>query len=332
MPALTRNAAALAASKAAKATKAKAAEDTPDFSAESPTSEAPQINLLQTGRDAMTLAGEAYPYYLDLNRRYGADYARNEVDVAEARSAAEAAAIGRQGLGLREKLLGASPEITAANQSVLARLQETGPSALEQEANRQALRDLKLEGAMSPEDVRAAVQQSRAGASARGLAGGTSSLIAEVLGRQQFSDARRDQRRGYASAVDSQTTQRRATDAATSNNAFNTLGAFWDPQQRMFGRSGSQVSGQTTGPSAFSPYLGAGVNVAQSNLNASTDTNRLNQEAYQFDIGRQDSAYYSALNMANGNANAAAARKSATTSAAVGAGASILAYAAMAFL
>jgi hypothetical protein len=132
--------------------------------------------------------------------------------------------------------------------------------------------------------------------------------------------------------VDSQTTQRRATDAATSNNAFNTLGAFWDPQQRMFGRSGSQVSGQTTGPSTFGTYLGAGVNVGQSNLDASTRTNQLNQEAYQFDIGRQDSKYYSELNMANGNANAAAARRSATTSAALGAGASIAAYAALAFL
>ncbi len=294
--------------------------------------EAPQVNLLQQGREAIQLAREAYPAFLGLNRTYGADYARNEVDVAEARSAAEQQAIGRQGLGLRQTLLGASPEITAANQSVMDRLKETGPSEIEGELKNQALRDLKLEGSLSPEDIRAAVQQSRSASSARGLGMGNSAAVAEVMNRQAFSEQRRDQRRGFASQIDGQATGRRAQDAAISNNAFNTLGAFWDPQQRMFGRGGSQVTGQTTGPSAYQPYLGGAIDVAQGNQNAQMQAAALGQDAYQFDINREDSNYWSGVNRKDGNTNAAAQRKSSTGAAVAGAAGTALGLMALAFL
>lgn len=304
----------------------------PPKKAKEPKFEAPQVDFLKTGRDALTLAGEAYPYFLDLNQKYGADFARNEVDVAGARSQAEQNVIGQQGLNLRSTLLGASPEISTATGTVMDSLNATGPSAIENELRSQALGDLRLGGTLSNEDTRAAVQQARAGSSARGMANGQTGVIAEVLNRQGFADARRDERRGFASAEDSQSTQRRATDSSISNNGFNTLSSFFDPQTRIFGHGGSQSSGQVSAPSQYSSYLGSAVQTAQGNQAAGLAQQQSVQDSYWNNVNREDSNYWSNVNRTDSNSNAAAQRKSSTTNAAIGAGAGILAYAALAFL
>lgn len=298
-------------------------------------------DVLKEGRQGLQLMDEAYPRILANLQKYGGAFAKNEVDTASQRSQAENAAIAKYGKDNRDAILGASPEISKANSSIMDRLNELGASKIEQNLNAQALGDLALGGRLSADDTRESLQAARAGMQARGLNRGQGAAVAEVLNRQQFSEGRLNQRRAFASGVDAQTQARKAGDASIANNAFNTLGAFWDPQVRMFGHGGSQVSGQISGPGTFQPYLSSANDVGRSNqltqAGIATQNQSLAQSNYEFGVNRADSNYWSQLNMEAGNANAAAQRKSANTAAGISAAGSIasagiLAYAAFAFL
>jgi len=293
--------------------------------------EAPRRDVLDEGRQGLQLMEEAYPRILALNERFGGAFARNEVDTARQRAAAESAAIKSDYPAFRESML-SSPEIAKANQTLQARMDELGPSEIEQEMGRQALDELKLGGALTPEEQRAASQAARAAFSARGLATGSPAAVAEVLARDSFGRQRQAERRTFAGGVDTQRTARKTADAASSNNLFNTSTAFWDPQLRLFGRGGSQVSGQVSGPSTFSPFLGASQAVGAGNQQAALYTNQLNQVGEQYAQDRADTQWYSLWNANQSNTNAAAQRKSANTSAAISGAASIAAMAALAFL
>ncbi len=268
--------------------------------------EAPQINLLQMGRDALQLQRESYPQQLELQRQYGADFARADVDTANARARAEMAGIEANGAAFNRSLRGASPEIDAATRGITNSLGELGASDIEREQQRQALVDLRLGGQLSAEEARTANQAARAAFGARGLNRGNPAAFGEVLNREQYSNARRDQRRSYASSVDGQQINRRTTDAAIANNAQNTLGSFYDPQMRLFGRGGSAVSGQVSGPGQGMPYLQTAGNIATANLSAQSQFQSLMQDDYQFGVNREDSNYWSGINMAATNRNAQA--------------------------
>lgn len=312
--------------------KSKSKRPSKEFQSYAPTAfEAPRRNILQEGREGLQLAEEAYPRLLALNERFGSAFARNEVDTASARSAAEAGAIRAQYPEFRDAMLD-SPEVARANTALQGRFDELGASGIEQEMGRQALDELKLGGALTPEEQRAAAQSARAAFSARGLATGSPAAVAEVLARDSYGRTRQTERRAFAAGVDTQRTARKTADAASANNLFNTSTSFWDPQARLFGRGGSQVSGQVSGPSTFNPFLSASQNVGQGNQMAALQTNAINQAGEQFAQERNDSYYYTLFNAGQTNQNAAAARKSATTGAAISAGASIAAMAALAFL
>jgi len=144
-----------------------------EFQAYEPTVfEAPRRDVLAEGRQGLQLMEEAYPRLLALNERFGSAFARNEVDTAAARSAAEAGAIRSQYPTFRDAML-SSPEVAKANTTLQARMDELGPSAIEDELGRQALSELQLGGALTPEEQRAASQSARAAYSARGLANGS---------------------------------------------------------------------------------------------------------------------------------------------------------------
>jgi hypothetical protein len=207
-----------------------------------------------------------------------------------------------------------------------------GPSGIETELKRQGLAELKLGGQLSPEEQRGAQQAARAAWSARGMATGTPAAIAEVLNRQSFADARQAGRRAFAGGVDTMSTARRASDVAGTGNIFNTMGAFWDPQQRIFGRGGSAVTGNVNMTGPYQPYLGAAGDVGQSNQQATLGTNAMNQAAQQWDQQRMDTNWYTMFNADETNRNAAAQRSASNTNAAIGAGAGALSAAALLFL
>lgn len=326
MPALTRNAAALAASKAAKATKAapikSAASDSSSSTLEE---EVPQRNLLEEGRQGLQLMQEAYPVLYNLQSQWNPQFAALEAQTGAARSQAETAAVKASGTSIRDALRGASPEIAASSDALLSGLKDVGASPLETELQQQAISDLKLGGQLSPEETRAAIQAARGASSARGLGQGTPAAVLEVLNRDAASRGRLDARRNFAAGVDANSNQRKSSDRSYVLNALNQSNAIFDPYQRMYGNGGSQASGQISGPAQFGNYLSASSNVGATNQSALLSGMQLQQDQAQFDINREDSYYFSEQNMINGNANAAAARKASMKQGMVTAGAGLAA-------
>jgi hypothetical protein len=72
---------------------------------------------------------------------------------------------------------------------------------IERELQRQATNELQLGRSLSPEQERQAVQQARAGMSARGLGVGTGALAAEILNREAYASQREGDRRNFAGST-----------------------------------------------------------------------------------------------------------------------------------
>lgn len=226
---------------------------------------APQRNLLQEGRDALALMDEAYPRLLANEQKYGPEFAKSEVATARTRSEAESRAVTESGGRMRQAMLETSPEIAASTKAQLDRLGELGPSETENLLVQQTRDDLALGGRLNADEARTSDQATRAALSARGLATGTRAAIMEVMNRTDASTARLRGRQAAAAGVEGMVAQRKAGDATIANNIGNSLEGFWDPQQRMFGKGGSQVTGQVSGPSSYAPFLGAAGSVGSDN-------------------------------------------------------------------
>jgi hypothetical protein len=72
---------------------------------------------------------------------------------------------------------------------------------IERELQRQATSELQLGRSLTPEQERQAVQQARAGMSARGLGVGNAALAAEVLNRDSYASQREADRRNFAGST-----------------------------------------------------------------------------------------------------------------------------------
>lgn len=280
--------------------------------------EAPMRNLLGEGRDALQLMREAYPSLYETQRAYNSKFAELEAQTGADRARAETAAVTASGTTVRDALRGASPEIAATGDALLAGIKGTGPSGIETELTNQALAELRMGGELSPDELRQVTQGSRAASSARGLGMGNAAAISEVMSRAGMAEARKGARRSFAAGVDANSQQRRASDNSYILNAGQAAMRDYDPYQRIYGRGGSQATGTVSGPSQFGNYLSASNNVGASNQDARLQAQKLQEERYQFGINRDDSNYWSQVNMNATNANAAAQRSSANSNALLG--------------
>jgi hypothetical protein len=87
-----------------------------------------------------------------------------------------------------------------ANQANLG-FSTSGPTDIEEEMRRQALRDLMFGRALSPEEIREAQQSARQAFSARGLGTGLGAASMEILNRSRFADDREARRRQFAAGT-----------------------------------------------------------------------------------------------------------------------------------
>lgn len=110
----------------------------------------------------------------------------------------------------------------------LEQLRGTQPSDLSKTLNTSALSQLTLGGALSAEDERNAQQAARAAYSSRGLVAGRPAAAAEVLNRQAYSDARRQERQNFAMAVEDQNLKGDGTRTATSTALGGGLLDYWN--------------------------------------------------------------------------------------------------------
>jgi hypothetical protein len=141
--------------------------------------------------------------------------------------------------------------------SATQRMLTGGPSDIQQSLEREARADLALGGSLSGEQVRNSQQAAREAGAARGLINSNSTVAAEILNRDAASSARRNERRGFATAVDQK--------------------GFGERQQGFANAMG--VSG------AFQNYGAQDLSAQQSNLGAQMQGNELNLRSQ---LGNQD--------------------------------------------
>lgn len=141
--------------------------------------------------------------------------------------------------------------------SATQRMLTGGPSDIQQSLEREARGDLALGGSLSGEQVRNSQQAAREAGAARGLINSNSTVAAEILNRDAASSARRNERRGFAAAVDQK--------------------GFGERQQGFANALG--VSG------AFQNYGAQDLSAQQSNLGAQMQGNELNLRSQ---LGNQD--------------------------------------------
>ncbi|NBO19614.1 MAG: hypothetical protein EBV03_10415 [Proteobacteria bacterium] len=170
---------------------------------------------------------------------------RAETTVAGARANAEIRGVNRFGKAHLDALYGASPELATARDAMMERLGSAGPTRLQSQLEDQALGDLRLGGTLTPEDERMAQQSARGAFASRGMLYSNPAAVAEVLGRQQFADARRGDRRNFAIQVDQLMGDKEQQDQAFTSTAFGQLFDTLDPYKRVYGaysQAGSQSS------------------------------------------------------------------------------------------
>ena len=85
----------------------------------------------------------------------------------------------------------------------------SAPNAIEARLMQDAEQELALGRSLSPEQMREATQSARAAFAARGMATGNAAAGAEILNRDAFATARKDQRRGFAAGVNQMDLARR---------------------------------------------------------------------------------------------------------------------------
>lgn len=213
----------------------------------------------------------------------------------------------------------ANPSMGLADAAVERSLMSLGPSRLETELERQAYNDLQAGQNLTGEEERAAIQAARAGMSARGLATGTSSVIAEVLNRDTFARGRELQRRGFAQQVEGMQRGRIGSDMQLAI-AGRQYGQATSDRGQLFGTA-DMLTKNRQQPLTFTnqagPYIAglADTNVqAQTAYNAQMLGGSLQLAGMQHDIGMTllNARFNNDLGAANLQAAEAAGNKAAT--------------------
>lgn len=196
-----------------------------------------------------------------------------------------------------------SPDTVASLRRLTDMADATGATPdITRELDQQALNELKLGRALTPEQERAATESARTAFAARGQAAGTPAALAEFLGRDSMGQAMLDARRNFA------------TSRETGNRAFDlsqaALASETDPVMRILGMSSPATSNsaasmgflqgvRTPDPSATTNAgLSYGSDVYGSNFNAAW-SNYLGQQNMlygQQQAGAMNSAARSAGN------------------------------------
>ncbi len=195
------------------------------------------LNPSQHRRPSMTDRPVQEQFSQVLPRFRGAYAQLINSEAAGSRRRADMEITGVRKLGRKHmnELYAAAPELRAATEAMMARLGTAGPSRLMQTLDDQAYADLQMGGQLSSQEVRQAEQQARAAMGARGLMMGNQGALAEVLNRQGFTDARRNQRRQFAMGVEQLRGQNEQADRAFTSTAFGQLFQTLDPYRRVFG-------------------------------------------------------------------------------------------------
>jgi hypothetical protein len=171
---------------------------------------------------------------------------------------------------------------------------------IERELGSQALRDLQLGRALSPEQERQAAQQARAGMSARGLGVGNAALAAEILNRDSYASQREAERRNFAGSTNQMLVGNRANRIGMVGNILGQSANTRQNQANL--RTALAGANLTVDPYARALAPGAGMGsstLGQSGQMIGNTYNSANQMAgnvASFNANMLDSRYNSYMN------------------------------------
>jgi len=193
--------------------------------------------------------------------------------------------------------LKANPFLASGLTNLLTRTQD---SPILQTLNRNAMDALAANGALSPQEERAATQQARESLAAKGLLTSTPAAVAEVLNRDALTRQRQSAAQQFASGVQG-LNQNQSDLVGRAAQIFSTT--LSDPFQAILGRP----SGSGAGGGGYPQQIGTGARLFDP------------MNAYASDLYNTNYNSQAATNIANANAQAAG------NNAAIGAGGSIIA-------
>jgi hypothetical protein len=230
---------------------------------------------------SMTVDTGIRQFSQSLGRFKQAAYETNNIglNVAKKRAATEARYVNELAPAHYQALYAATPELRIAKDAMMQQLERSGSNRLGAALEERALSDLELDGSLSGEDVRASQQAARGAFASRGMLYGNQSAVAEVLGRQQFADQRRDTRRRFATDVHSQLGQQGERDRAFTSTAFGQLFDTLDPYKRIFGAYSQRGSQNDT--------MNQGMDLHRTNSSYQLSTNQM---LLDDDFRRQESS------------------------------------------
>jgi len=215
---------------------------------------------------------------------------------------ADVADVARYGPAATSAFLQANPFLASGLTNLLTRTQDSPILRL---LNQNAMGGLQAQGALSPQEQRAADQQAREANAARGLLTSGTGTAAEILNRDALVRQRQAAAQQFASGVQG-LNQNQADLVGRASQIFSTT--LSDPFQAILGRpSGAASAGG--GGGGYPQLTGTGARLFD-------PTNPYAADIYNTNYNAQ-----AAANVANANNQAA------TTNAGIGAGASILAAA-----
>ncbi len=178
-----------------------------------------------------------------------------------------------QGSAGMDALYASSPQLGARLDQINALADATGRTPeITRMLDQQALDQLGTNGRLSAADERAATQGARAAYDARGMIMSNPAALAEILNRQQFTDARRQENQAFAASREAG--NRQFIQSATQiddavNPAMKILGMPTGSAQGMANTTGFIQGVQTPDPSSvMNAGLSYGADLFNTNLNA----------------------------------------------------------------
>lgn len=112
---------------------------------------------------------------------------------------------------------------TAGNEVLNNLVKTSGPSKLLSTMTDQATAGLNDNGALTPEEDRLATQGARASMASRGLNGGSPAVLADVMGRTEYVNARVDRERAYAAGTEQLGQSSRAGDLGVASTVQGAI-------------------------------------------------------------------------------------------------------------
>ncbi len=233
------------------------------------------LNVLRQNLLGFTEAGQHRPGTIELNRLQTDAQRANDRSWTEYNRAADVSDVAKYGPQATAALLRANPYLNSSLNNLSAR---TADTPILRTLNAQANQALASNGSLSPQDLRALNEQTRAGFAERGQLMGNQSLAADLLSRDAAVRQRQGAAQQFATGVQGLNQQQNDFVGRASQIFGTQLG---DPFLAILGRSSGSGGGGGGGSSGVGvpQQIGTGAHLFDPNNPYASDLYNTNYNA-----------------------------------------------------